>query len=121
MPDGTSGTIMAGEHVQVCGGLGKGGGSGPGGVNPWGTNGNKRFFGALSLTPKALAVGVGVAQCKTPPAPPPGVAVFSTGHPDLLNFLMGDGSVQSCTPTVDLNTVLIPALTAGAGDIWNGF
>jgi prepilin-type N-terminal cleavage/methylation domain-containing protein len=121
MLDGSSSTILAGEHVQWCGGLGGGGGGGPGGTNPWGTTANKRVLGSTSLAPKALAVGVNGSLCTTPPSPPAGVAWFSTGHPTSLNFLMGDGSVHTCSENVNVNSVLIPALTAGAGDFWNGF
>jgi hypothetical protein len=121
MPDGTSVTILAGEHVQFCGGSGGGGGSGPGGTNPWGTTANKRLFGSLSLAPRALALGVSPVQCSPPPAPPVGVAWFSTGHPMTFNFLMGDGSVQVCPGDVDVPTRLAPALTAGAEDTWAGF
>jgi prepilin-type N-terminal cleavage/methylation domain-containing protein len=120
MPDGTSCTVMVGEHVQFCGG-GVGGGGGPGGVNPWGTVLNKRLYGSLVITPRAIVVGVSPASCQTPPAPPPGVAWFSTGHPAAVNMLMGDGSVQSCTADVDVNTRLVPALTAAGGEPWNSF
>jgi prepilin-type N-terminal cleavage/methylation domain-containing protein/prepilin-type processing-associated H-X9-DG protein len=120
MPDGTSCTILCGEHVQQCGG-GVGMIGGPGGANPWGTTLNKRVLGGLSLAPRLIAVGVTSASCIPPPAPPIGVAWFSTGHPTAVNMLMGDGSVQTCSASVDLNVGLIPALTAGAGDIWNGF
>jgi prepilin-type N-terminal cleavage/methylation domain-containing protein len=122
MPDGTACTVIAGEHVRRCGGTGSGGGGGPGGPNPWGTTANKRVFGSLTITaPKALAVAVSPAACTTPPNPAPGVAWFSTGHATSLNFLMGDGSVTSCSANVDVNTGLIPALTSGAGDVWSGF
>jgi prepilin-type N-terminal cleavage/methylation domain-containing protein len=122
MPDGTSYTIIAGEHVRICGGTGTGIGGGPGGPNPWGTTANKRVFGSLAITtPKSVCVAVSPAVCTTPPNPPPGVAWFSTGHPTSMSFLMGDGSVSSCSASVDLNTGLIPALTSGAGDNWNGF
>jgi prepilin-type N-terminal cleavage/methylation domain-containing protein len=122
MPDGTSGTIMAGEHVRVCGGGGGGSGGGPGGSNPWGTTANKRVFGSLAIAaPKALCVAVSPAVCTTPPNPAPGVAWFSTSHPTSVSFLMGDGSVTACSASVDLNAGLIPALTAGAGDVWGGF
>src|SRR5262249_36550977 len=114
MPDGTSCTILAGEQVQVCGGMGTMG-------NPWGTTSNRRFFGSISLSPRAVAVGVTPAACIPPPMPPPGRAVFASPHPRTLNFLMGDGSVQSCSGEVDVTNVLIPALTARAGDIWPGF
>ncbi len=106
MPDGASCTILAGEHVQWCGGLGGagggGGGGGPGGTNPWGTIANKRVFGGTSMGPlhKNIAVGVGRGQpCQTPPTPAAGVSWFSTGHPSSLNFLMGDCSVLVCART----------------------
>ncbi len=126
MRDGTSCTIMAGEHVQLCGGAGGGGGGGggmgPGGANPWGTTGNKRVLGSTSITnPRALAVGVGPALCTTPPNPPLGVAWFSTGHDNAVNLLMGDGSVQGCTENVNVLTGLAPALTSAADDLWAGF
>ena len=121
MPDGTSGTIMAGEHVQFCGGGGGGGGSGPGGANPWGTTANKRVFGSLSLAPRTIAVGVNSSICTPPPSPPLGVAWFSASHSDAVNMLMGDASVRSCPGDVDVTTRLVPALTASAGDVWNGF
>ncbi len=122
MPDGASFTILAGEHVQWCGGLGLGGGTGPGGTNPWGTSANKRVMGSTSIgVHLTVAVGISTNACSPPPSPPAGVAWFSTGHPSTLNFLMGDGSVQSCAADVDVTNVLVPALTAGAGDIFNGF
>jgi prepilin-type N-terminal cleavage/methylation domain-containing protein/prepilin-type processing-associated H-X9-DG protein len=122
MPDGTSNTVMVGEHVRMCGGSGGGSGGGPGGPNPWGTTANKRVFGGLAVTtPRALMAAVSPAVCTTPPNPAPGVAWFSTGHPTSLNFLMGDGSVAACSAAVDVNSVLIPALTAAAGDILSGF
>jgi len=125
MPDGTSSTIIVGEQVQQCGGTGPGGGTGSGGGNgggnPWGTTANRRFSGGASLSPKAIAVGVTPAMCVPPPMPPPGKAVFATGHSSSLHFLMGDGSVQNCSANVDVNAVLIPALTPRAGDVWNGF
>jgi prepilin-type N-terminal cleavage/methylation domain-containing protein len=114
MPDGTSCTVLVGEQVQVCGGMGLVG-------NPWGTTSNRRFFGSISLSPKAVATGVNAGSCLPPPMPPPGRAVFASPHPTVLNFLMGDGSIQSCTDSVDVNNVLIPALTARAGDVWPGF
>jgi prepilin-type processing-associated H-X9-DG protein len=114
MPDGTSTTIIMGEQVQVCGGMGLVG-------NPWGTNSNRRVSGSLSLSPRALAVNVTTMACTPPPMPPPGRAAFASPHPNTLNFLMGDGSVQSCTDSVNVNTVLIPALTAAAGDEFPGF
>jgi len=120
MPDGTSCTIMAGEHVQECGG-GAGGGGGPGGVNPWGTVAAKCVFGSLNLSPRAIAVGVGPGDCTPPPSPPNGVAWFSTSHPSAVNMLLGDGAVKACAGSVDVNAGLIPALTAGAGDFWDGF
>jgi prepilin-type N-terminal cleavage/methylation domain-containing protein/prepilin-type processing-associated H-X9-DG protein len=112
--DGLSNTIIAGEQVQVCGGMGTVG-------NPWGTTSNRRFFGGTSLSPRALAVGVNTAACTPPPGPPPGRAVFASPHPTTLNFLMGDGSVRTCSADVDVNSVLIPAMTASAGDIFPGF
>jgi prepilin-type N-terminal cleavage/methylation domain-containing protein len=122
MPDGTSCTIMVGEHVRVCGGTGGGSGGGPGGSNPWGTTANKRVFGSLAIAaPKAICVAVSPAICTTPPNPAPGVAWFSASHATSLSFLMGDGSVASCSGNVDLNAGLIPALTSGAGDVWGGF
>jgi prepilin-type N-terminal cleavage/methylation domain-containing protein/prepilin-type processing-associated H-X9-DG protein len=122
MPDGTSCTVIVGEHVRICGGSGGGSGGGPGGSNPWGTTANKRVFGSLAITtPKAIRAAVSPAVCTTPPNPAPGVAWFSTGHPTSVNFLMGDGSVTPCSAAVDLNSGLIPALTSGAGDIWSGF
>ena len=122
MPDGTSCTILAGEHVQNCSGPGGGGGGGPGGPNPWGTTGNRRVFGSTAiLAPAPLAFGVNPSMCITPPHPAPGIAWFSTSHPGVINFLMGDGSVTGCSSSVDINNGLIPALTSGAGDIWNGF
>ena len=114
MPDGTSTTILVGEQVQVCGGMGTVG-------NPWGTRSNRSFSGSINLTPRAIAVGVNPGSCIPPPAPPPGRAVFASPHPNSLNFLMGDGSVQVCSGNVDVNNVLIPALTARAGDVFPGF
>jgi len=114
MQDGLSCTVIAGEQVQVCGGMCTVG-------NPWGTNYNRRFFGGADLMPRALAVGVTTAACTPPPMPPRGRAVFASPHPSTLNFLMGDGSVQCCSGEVDVNSVLIPALTASAGDIFLGF
>ncbi len=70
---------------------------------------------------KNIATGVNGGRCAVPPSPPAGVAWFSTGHPNSLNFLMGDGSVQVCSDSVDLTNVLIPALTAAAGDEFSGF
>jgi hypothetical protein len=121
MPDGAFCTIVVGEHLQKCGGAGGGGGTGPGGANPWGTTANKRVFGSLSLAPRAIAIGVGAADCTPPPFPPNGVSWFSTSHAAALNFLMGDGSVQTCAARGDALERLIPALTAGAGDIWDSF
>ena len=120
MSDGTSTTVIAGEHVQFCGGS-AGTGGGPGGQNQWGTTSNKRFIGAASLTPKAVMTGVTPGLCTVPPAPAPGVSVFSTGHPGSLNFLMGDGAVLNCSASVDIINVLTPALTACAGDVFDGF
>jgi prepilin-type N-terminal cleavage/methylation domain-containing protein len=114
MPDGISSTIIAGEQVQICGAMGTQG-------NPWGTISNRRFPGSIDLTPKAFAVGVNTAACTPPPGPPPGRAVFASPHPASLSFLMGDGSVQSCAGNVDVNSVLVPALTARAGDLFPGF
>jgi prepilin-type N-terminal cleavage/methylation domain-containing protein/prepilin-type processing-associated H-X9-DG protein len=114
MPDGVSTTIIAGEQVQICGGMGLQG-------NPWGTISNRRFSGSINLSPRAIAVGVNTAACTPPPGPPPGRAVFASPHATSLNFLMGDGSVQTCSGNVDVNTMLIPALTARAGDIFPGF
>ena len=120
MPDGTSNTIIVAEHVQACGGAGGGAGGGPGGFNPWGTTANKRFFGSTNLAPRTLAVQVNTGLCTTPPNPPLGVAWFSTGH-STLNFLMGDGSVQSCAADVNVAAVLAPALTSSANDNFPGF
>jgi prepilin-type N-terminal cleavage/methylation domain-containing protein/prepilin-type processing-associated H-X9-DG protein len=114
MRDGLSTTIIAGEQVQVCGGMGTVG-------NPWGTINNRRFYGGADLNPRALAVAVNSAACTPPPRPPPGRAVFASPHPTTLNFLMGDGSVQSCSAEVDVDKVLVPALTARGGDIFLGF
>jgi hypothetical protein len=47
--------------------------------------------------------------------------VVASPHPASLSFLMGDGSVQSCAGNVDVNSVLVPALTARAGDLFPGF
>jgi prepilin-type N-terminal cleavage/methylation domain-containing protein len=122
MRDGTSCTIMMGEHIQFCGGAGGGGGAGPGGANPWGTTAGKRVFGSTAIAaPKAVAVGVVPVMCTAPPNPPPGVAWFSTAHPTTLSFLMGDGAVLDCTADINLNSSLIPALTSGLADLWNGF
>lgn len=121
MTDGLSTTVMVGEHVQYCGGGGGGGGGGPGGANPWGTTANKHFFGGMLLNPKAMMTGVNASLCTVPPGPPPGVAVFSTGHVGVLQFLMGDGSVRTCSASVDVVNVLTPALTARAGDVFDGF
>jgi prepilin-type N-terminal cleavage/methylation domain-containing protein len=120
MPDGTSNTVMVGEHVQVCG---TGGGMGPGvvGPNPWGTHDNRSFVGAASLVPRAIATGVTPNSCVSPAADPPGIAIFSTGHPMTVNFLMGDASVQQCTAGVDVVRTLTPALTAAMEDVFNGF
>lgn len=117
MPDGTSCTVIMGEHVRSCGGAGGGGGGGPGGVNPWGTTANKRVFGALGITaPRAIAVAVSPGLCQTPPHPALGVAWFSTGHPGTLNFLLGDGAVISLGNDPNIDTSLAPYLTAGAAD-----
>jgi prepilin-type N-terminal cleavage/methylation domain-containing protein len=120
MSDGTSTTIIAGEHVQFCGG-GAGGGGGPGGENPWGTTNNKRFAGSVALSAKGVMTGVNPGLCTLPPMPPPGVAVFSTGHLTTLNLLMGDGAVRNCSASVDVANVLAPAMTANAGDWGAGF
>jgi prepilin-type N-terminal cleavage/methylation domain-containing protein/prepilin-type processing-associated H-X9-DG protein len=120
MTDGTSTTIIVGEHVQFCGG-GAGGGGGPGGENPWGTTQNKRFPGSTSLTPRAIMAGVNAGLCTVPPVPAPGVSVFSTGHSGSLNFLMGDGSVRNCSASIDVAGILVPALTARAGDTGGDF
>jgi prepilin-type N-terminal cleavage/methylation domain-containing protein/prepilin-type processing-associated H-X9-DG protein len=114
MPDGTSTTIITGEQVQICGGMGTQG-------NPWGTISNRRFSGSINLSPRAIAEGVNTAACTPPPGPPPGRAVFASPHSTSLNFLMGDGSVQTCSGSVDVTAVLIPALTARAGDNFPGF
>jgi prepilin-type N-terminal cleavage/methylation domain-containing protein/prepilin-type processing-associated H-X9-DG protein len=114
MPDGTFCTILAGEQVQVCGGMGTLG-------NPWGTTRNRRFVGSSSLFPRGVAVGVTPGSCLPPPGPPPGVGVFSSPHPATANFLMGDGSVQTCSGNVDVTNILVPAMTARAGDVWPGF
>lgn len=128
MLDGSSNTVMVGEHVQVCGGTGGGSGGGGGtgtgggmgGPNPWGTTAIKRFLGSTTITGGATAMvsGVSSAMCTSPPSPPPGVAVFSTGHIGTLQFLMGDAAVQSCDAN---STHLLPALTSGAADIFPGF
>jgi prepilin-type N-terminal cleavage/methylation domain-containing protein len=115
MPDGTFCTVIVGEQVQICGGMGDG-------VNPWGIKGRAgQASGSLLLSPRAIAVGVNTAACTPPPGPPPRRATFASPHPASLNFLMGDGSLQTCASSVDVNTVLIPALTAAAGDVWPGF
>jgi prepilin-type N-terminal cleavage/methylation domain-containing protein/prepilin-type processing-associated H-X9-DG protein len=115
MPDGTSCTIIVGEQVQVCGGMGTVG-------NPWGTIGNRKASGSPSVTNfRGVAVGVTTAACTPPPAPPPGRAVFASPHTSNLNFLFGDGSVQSCSGSINVSAVLAPALTAAAGDVWPGF
>jgi len=122
MPDGSSSTIMAGEHVQHCGGAGSGGGGGPGGPNAWGLAQLKKVVGSSAITtPRPLALGVGPADCVTPPGPPKGVAWFSTGHAATLNVLMGDGSVRGIALDIDIPSGLIPALTAAADDISNAF
>jgi prepilin-type N-terminal cleavage/methylation domain-containing protein len=110
MPDGASNTIMVGEHVQRCSAQ----------ENPWGTTGNHKVIGSNIVFPRALATGVNASKC-LPPGPPPGMADFSTGHPNALLFLMGDGSVQPCSDSVDVPTRLLPALTSRAGDSWPGF
>jgi prepilin-type N-terminal cleavage/methylation domain-containing protein/prepilin-type processing-associated H-X9-DG protein len=114
MQDGLSSTIIAGEQVQICGGMGTVG-------NPWGTIYNRRCYGGADLSPRALAVGVNTAACTPPPGPPPGRAVFASPHPTTLNFLMGDGSVRTCSAAIDVDTILVPALTASAGDVFSGF
>ena len=122
MPDGTSSTILVGEHVQFCSGGGAGTGSGPGGSNPWALSSLKKIAGSAAIASHpAFAVGVVPSMCASPPNPPPGVAWFSTGHPGALNFLMGDGSAPSCAADVDVPTRLAPALTASAEDVWAGF
>lgn len=122
MPDGTSTTILAGEHVQHCGGSGGGSGGGPGGPNPWAIAKIKKVAGSSAiLTPRSLAVGVSADKCVQPPSPPPGVAWFSTGHAASVQFLMGDGAVRSTTADVDVPAVLIPALTAAGDDVAIGF
>jgi prepilin-type N-terminal cleavage/methylation domain-containing protein/prepilin-type processing-associated H-X9-DG protein len=122
MPDGTSSTILVGEHVQSCSGGGAGTGSGPGGQNPWALSTLKKVAGSASIAAHpTFAVGVNPSMCVSPPNPPPGVAWFSTGHPGALNFLMGDGSVPSCAADVDIPARLAPALTASAEDVWAGF
>ncbi len=120
MPDGTSTTIIVGEHVQLCGG-GAGGGGGPGGQNPWGTTANKRFAGAVSLTPRVLVTGITASHCTVPPNPAPGVALLSTSHLGAICLLMGDGAVRTATAGIDVNNVLVPALTARAGDVAHDF
>jgi prepilin-type N-terminal cleavage/methylation domain-containing protein/prepilin-type processing-associated H-X9-DG protein len=116
MPDGTSNTIIVGEQVQACGGP-----AGNPSGNPWGTNARFSFSGSIFQSPKLIAVGVNTAACTPPPGPPPGKAIFASAHPASLNFLFGDGSVQSCSGSVDVNNVLIPAMTARAGDVFPGF
>jgi prepilin-type processing-associated H-X9-DG protein len=118
MPDGASSTIMAGEHMQWCEDR-LGAGPAPGESNPWGTSANKSVRGATALAPRPLAT-LGVSNC-APPNPAGGVDRFLSAHSRTLNFLMGDGSVLSCSEDVDLATVLVPALTSGAGDYWPGF
>jgi prepilin-type processing-associated H-X9-DG protein len=113
MSDGISNTIIAGEQVQVCGGMGMQG-------NPWGTYGNRRVMGN-QLMPNAIALGVNKAACTPPPGPPPGRASFASPHPTSTNFLMGDGSVHPCSKSVDISTVLVPALTGSYGDQFPGF
>jgi prepilin-type N-terminal cleavage/methylation domain-containing protein/prepilin-type processing-associated H-X9-DG protein len=116
MSDGTSNTIMVGEYVQFCGGP-----SNNPRVNSWGTYHNISVGGATSSSP-AIVTSVTPSMCHPPPGPPPAVpAAFNSGHPDGVNFLMGDGSVQNCSRTVDVNTVLNPALTGQGGEVWSGF
>jgi prepilin-type N-terminal cleavage/methylation domain-containing protein/prepilin-type processing-associated H-X9-DG protein len=114
IPDGTSNTVLVAEQVQVCGGMGLVG-------NPWGTRSNRVISGSIILSPRAIAVGVTPGACLPPPGPPPGRAAIASPHPSTANFLMGDGSVQVCSGNVDVNNVLIPALTARAGDEFPGF
>jgi prepilin-type N-terminal cleavage/methylation domain-containing protein len=117
MSDGTSSTIMVGEHVQVCGGPV----TNPR-ANPWGTQSNFSVGGPVSGgTPPAIATSASPSKCHPPPNPPPGMGSFSTGHPASIHFLMGDGSVQNCGQNVDVNAVLNPALTGQGGEVWSGF
>jgi hypothetical protein len=117
MSDGTSITIMAGEHVQVCGGPV----TSPR-ANPWGTVSDFSVSGPiLSTTPPAIATGVTTGKCHPPPNPPPGMAQFSTGHSGSVHFLMGDASVRVCPQDVGVNTALNPALTGQGGEDWGGF
>ena len=122
MPDGTSCTILVGEHVQYCSGGGAGTGGGPGGSNPWALSSLKKVAGSASIASHlTFALGVNPSSCASPPNPPPGVAWFSTGHNGALNFLMGDGSAPSCAMDINMTTQLVPALTAAAEDVWAGF
>ena len=82
MQDGLSCTVIAGEQVQVCGGMGTVG-------NPWGTNYNRRFYGGADLSPSALAVGVTTAACTPPPKPPPGRASVRIAPPEHLELPHG--------------------------------
>jgi prepilin-type N-terminal cleavage/methylation domain-containing protein len=109
MSDGISNTIIAGEQVQFC----KAG-------NPWGTNSNRRVFGS-ALMPNAIAVGVTITACTSPPSPPPGRASFASPHPTCTYFVMGDGSVHACSNTVNVLGVLAPALTGSFGDDFPGW
>jgi prepilin-type N-terminal cleavage/methylation domain-containing protein/prepilin-type processing-associated H-X9-DG protein len=122
MPDGTSCTILVGEHVQYCSGGGAGTGGGPGGSNPWALSSLKKVAGSASIASHlTMAFGVSAADCLSPPNPPPGVAWFSSGHGGGMNFLMGDGSAPTCAFNIDVATQLTPALTAAAEDLWPGF
>ncbi len=119
MPDGASNTILAGEHVQDCGSAG----GGMSGQNPWATTANKRFVGSLPLAQgiRPIALNVSSGDCGGSTGlgtPPRGVALFSTGHVSSVLFLMGDGAVQGCP----LGSGGLPAaLTAAAGDVFEGF
>src|SRR5262249_28023264 len=89
--------------------------------NSWGTYHNISVGGTTTSSP-AIVTSVTPSMCHPPPGPPPAVpAAFNSGHPDGVNFLMGDGSVQNCSRTVDVNTVLNPALTGQGGEVWSGF
>jgi prepilin-type N-terminal cleavage/methylation domain-containing protein/prepilin-type processing-associated H-X9-DG protein len=122
MPDGTSSTILVGEHVQYCSGGGAGTGAGPGGANPWALSSLKKVAGSAAIDSHlTISFGVNPSSCVSPPNPPPGVAWFSTGHNGAVNFLMGDGSAPSCAANIDIPTQLTPALTAAAEDLWAGF
>ena len=117
MSDGTSTTIIVGEHVRFCGGGVGGGGGLLGGENSVGNNRQQAISGQHGgWRPRAIVTGVNPSLCVAPPAPPAGVSVFSTGHVGIINFLMGDGAVKSCSASIDVAGVLVPALTARAGD-----